>query len=393
MIKRNLKEYAITHFPDNPWLRKKATEWIIADLQKYLITPDEVTNCELHPELKAEVIQRQKNKWPKKYQTIANFANKMLENISCYDGIEDKTPIFTDMVFCFFAYGFLPDEYVFFYLEGTNEEHRRSYVSEIDRLVFTFRVNDFAEKDLLVDKYVAYQMLHEFYGREAICIEFAKDYTQFCEFVNAHPVFVKKLVGEGRGKSIELIETRQETDLRALFNKLIHDGRTILEERINQAKELAVFNPSSVNTVRIVTMKTRDGIIIPYTFLKNGREGSFVDNGALGGILIGIDPATGILFSNGFDETGSEFQMHPDSGVTYIGYQLPDWESARQLCMRAAKDIKGMQYISWDAAYTDKGWVIVEGNKAGQMVAQQMTIQHGIKAELEELLKKMDVIC
>ena len=50
--------------------------------------------------------------------------------------------------------------------------------------------------------------------------------------------------------------------------------------------------------------------------------------------------------------------------------------------------IEGATVISWDLAYTDKGWVIVEGNDVGDPNLLQAPLQVGVKYKYIELLDK-----
>lgn len=388
-----IREFGISHFPHNKWLRKKATQAIIRGFKKYLISEADVVSAENDYEKKKIIVSRQKDKWLKKYNYIASYAKKTLSESPLYCDRQDKEKIEIEMLFAYFAYGFLPDEYIFFALEDKSYKERKEYVSDMDRLVYVFRMNDFAEKRFMCDKFETYKLLGEFYGREAISIETENDYGKFVEFIKHHPVFVKKLVFETKGHSVELIDSGIFPNKHFLFNELVSKGKTILEERIKQSEEMASFNESSLNTVRVVSINTRDGVVLPHAFLKNGHAGSFVDNGGAGGILIGIDPMTGKLISHGYDEMGNTFIRHPESGVEYMGRQLPDWNQGLELCKAAASKVPFFKYIGWDIAHTDKGWVLVEGNKAGQMVGQQMTLGRGIKAEMDALIANVDLIC
>lgn len=126
-----------------------------------------------------------------------------------------------------------------------------------------------------------------------------------------HPVFVKKVGKSSLGKGVEKIDLTniiKKNDINTLL-KVIQTWQSeeedlLLEELVIQSKQLAAFNQSSVNTIRIITYNTRSGIVAPFTFLKTGKGGSFVDNGGAGGILIGIDGKTGELNTNGIDEKG-----------------------------------------------------------------------------------------
>jgi hypothetical protein len=45
-------------------------------------------------------------------------------------------------------------------------------------------------------------------------------------------------------------------------------------------------------------------------------------------------------------------------------------------------------FIGWDLALTDDGWVMIEGNPRGQLVFQ-IAREKGAKAELEDIISRM----
>lgn len=119
--------------------------------------------------------------------------------------------------------------------------------------------------------------------------------------------------------------------------------------------------------------------------MKVGQKGSFIDNGGAGGILVSVDPETGVLNSDGCDEVGVIYKKHPYTQVAFDGYQLPDWEKAIALGHELADKVPGLKYIGWDITYTaDNEWVVVEGNAKTQFFGQQCTIDKGVRKEFLE---------
>ena len=50
-----------------------------------------------------------------------------------------------------------------------------------------------------------------------------------------------------------------------------------------------------------------------------------------------------------------------------------------------------VKYIGWDVAYSDSGWVLIEGNM-GQFIGPQTIYKIGIKKQVQEYLKDMEPI-
>ena len=62
------------------------------------------------------------------------------------------------------------------------------------------------------------------------------------------------------------------------------------------------------------------------------------------------------------------------------------------ICKSIAKDVNGMGFLSWDMSYTDNGWVVIEVNAIGQLIGPQIVMQKGIKSEVDNLLKRMNLV-
>lgn len=70
-----------------------------------------------------------------------------------------------------------------------------------------------------------------------------------------------------------------------------YQGNFIIQECIEQSGKIAIFNPSSVNTIRIGVYRSvkNDEYIILDSLLRVGKSGCYVDNAHSGGVAIGIE--------------------------------------------------------------------------------------------------------
>lgn len=387
-----INELVRTKCPNIPFLRKYLARKKIRQYLAYRIAEADAVRAESDFESKRRIVIEQSQKWPAKTKELEAKIDELLSKAPGYQNRTDLDDIRADMLFCFFAYGFAMDEYIFYRLEGKSAQERLAYISNIDRIVATYRMDDFVNVHTLGSKADTHRLLKKYYKRDAVVLLNKNDLPKFLDFVKVHPVFVKKVIGMALGKSVELIDSAPYADdLAGLFNKLIAQGRLILEEKIEQNTVMGSFNPSSVNTVRCVTLNTKDGIeVFPQPFFRCGRAGYFVDNAGSGGIFVAINRETGVFSSDGYDELGNIYEAHPDSGIVFKGFAVPEWETMKNLCLEMAATVPQLKYRSWDMAYTDKGWVIIEGNGAGQMI-QQCPTGRGMKKELEAYMQKMDL--
>ena len=122
---------------------------------------------------------------------------------------------------------------------------------------------------------------------------------------------------------------------------------------------------------------------------KDVNGDGIIDNFSAGGISALIDPETGCICSDGADKKGRRYAAHPDTGVRFNGYRLPEWDKAVAMVTTAAHMVPGNHYCGWDLAYSTHGWCMVEANCTAQMGGMQIITQTGRKAELEALIAQM----
>jgi hypothetical protein len=149
----------------------------------------------------------------------------------------------------------------------------------------------------------------------------------------------------------------------------------IIQETVNQHERLAVFNPSSLNTVRIVTfVNASDDCEVHCALLRMGRKGKTTDNWSQGGIASHIDIGTGIAGPGFLKPTFGTglYSKHPDTNATIKGEIIPFWQSTLDLCRRAALALPGARSVGWDVGITSKGPILIEGNADWGMIMMQI---------------------
>lgn len=288
-----------------------------------------------------------------------------------------------DMAWWRAAYGFSFAEYRCYGFAEKSREERLAFLSDRESVRLSYLLNDLDAMAVFSDKWETYRLFGGYYGREVIRVSELSDPGELSGFLRRHPAVAVKPLRGSCGKGIRWIGTGETAAAPELLRALTENGPVVLEEPIAQSAALAAFHPASVNTVRVVTL---DGKVLPWPFLKTGRGGSFTDNGASGGVMAGIDPRTGIVATPGIDENGAIFERHPDTGVTFSGAVLPEWESLTRLCETLAAVVPPVRLIGWDMAHTDGGWVVVEGNAQPESIGPQSVSGQGMRAAVIEIL-------
>ncbi len=299
-----------------------------------------------------------------------------------------------DMVSALLRYGCTYEEYFFYdFLNIKDHAYRKTFITDLDRFVYCAKCNQYKNLPLFNDKQKTFELYGKYYGRELLFLT-ENSQQELAAFVKRHPRIIAKPTGLSRGVGVELIDTTTYASVEDLFQYLISTNRFLVEEVLKQSAELAKLHPSSVNCARVATFlvgkKGNYEVEVFHPFLKIGRHGSVIDNGAnVLGIIVKIDNETGALCTDGCDEAGRRFAEHPETGIVFKGYQLPDWEQAVQLVKELALVLPSNRYIGWDLAHTETGWVVIEGNARGQFIGQQMADVVGRKAELDAIMKRI----
>ena len=175
----------------------------------------------------------------------------------------------------------------------------------------------------------------------------------------------------------------------SFLKKLLEDGIGILEEIVIQHPKMASLCPTSVNTCRIATLLGDKQKGIVYAFLRIGN-GKVMDNVDCGGMASRINLETGKLQTVGADKQGNTFIKHPMTDTSIIGFQIPFWNEAKQMCMEAAEMIPQMRFIAWDVAITENGPTFIEGNSFPSHAIPQFAAHYpdgiGILPEFEKFI-------
>ena len=159
-----------------------------------------------------------------------------------------------------------------------------------------------------------------------------------------------------------------EAELRAELATRVRDGGSILlQERMRNHPALAPLAPATLSTVRIITLRDEPGgeprVVLGVAKIPAGDAAA--DHMRLGGLAAPIDLATGRLGAAVRKDKQTfiaTVERHPDTGAEIPGFQLPLWEEAKALAVRAHAALDRILCVGWDVALLADGPVIVEGN-------------------------------
>ncbi|MBR4288922.1 MAG: hypothetical protein IKT50_05760 [Clostridia bacterium] len=322
-------------------------------------------------------------------KALKEKASKAIDDfqIPC-KGSEERAALISDMLRMCRYYGYTFDEYACFGFKGLGDKKRRTFVSDWEHLGYACAFNDAKNDDVFDDKWQTFSRFGKYYGRDVIFCDEKAGFDAFSEFVKKHSSYIIKPLNLSCGNGVRIISETPE-DVEAFYEKLLEEclGSMVVEELIVQIDEMAKFHPSSVNTIRIPTVRLDDQVLVVNPFMRIGQHGKNVDNAGAGGIICPVNVESGELFAAA-DEFGKSYTVHPESGEKIIGFTVPRWEEAKALVKELATVVPSNRYTGWDVALTEKGWVMVEANRRGQFV-WQMATKIGFRDEVNSLLKKI----
>lgn len=271
-----------------------------------------------------------------------------------------------------------PEEYFVFGFRNKSLLERKAYLTNMTKDKILIDRIGWDKIYRLRDKYKLYQLLPELFRRDVCVISSVNDKARYEDFILRNNSYIAKPLDGMCGRGVAIYSGNH-------FNDLIENGKWILEELVHQIPEMARFNQSSVNTVRLPSFM-KNGKFIPIApFFRTGRQGSIVDNGAAGGVFAAIDVQTGEIISDGFDENNRSYESHPDSRIQFKGFQIPLWSDLLNVAEYAHQKLSDQRYIAWDFALTDKGWTLIEANSMGQFLWQYAT-KIGIRQTFLQLM-------
>lgn len=163
----------------------------------------------------------------------------------------------------------------------------------------------------------------------------------------------------------------------------------LFQELLKPHPEIARICGPRASSIRVSTARLDGHVSIVSAVWRIPTGTNMIDNfqhGASGNLLGGVDIATGrINRVVGLVNNKVEFvDKHPDTGVRFDNYILPDWPKVNEMCNQAAHYLMGMNLHHWDIALTDHGPVIVENNEIADIDLHQHGNRKGFWSETVE---------
>lgn len=199
-----------------------------------------------------------------------------------------------------------------------------------------------------------------YYEGEAVSREEAISRCQNMENVLIKPA------GKNQGKGIEALTVKDGVtsiggkSIGEVFDKYKKNFQ--IQERLKQHERMSALNPTSVNTIRILTFRSGMEILIIYAVVRIGKMGAFVDNQCAGGISTAIDE-NGKLSKFAFGGYDEDNITKTDTGILLEGYLLPSYDKVIEAVKKLHYQLPYYDLVGWDMAVAEDGEpVVIEWN-------------------------------
>lgn len=263
------------------------------------------------------------------------------------------------------------------------EEERDEFISTSEMQCIYRKLGDRKVREVFHNKTLFLEYFKNYIHREW-SVARNMSFSDFKDMITRHDCIVKPIDGT-RGDGIFKITAREVNNWDSLYQKCI-DQNVLLEECIQECEDLACFHPSSLNTIRVVTISNNDKCLYFGALFRMGAHGSIIDNTHAGGIYVPINVETGTIEIEAIDSKNNKYKCHPDSNKPIQGFKIPYWDKIIETCTEATKTIPNIRFAGWDVCVNKSGEVeIIEGNHAPDFDGgMQAPLKIGVKRKLQQ---------
>ena len=139
----------------------------------------------------------------------------------------------------------------------------------------------------------------------------------------------------------------------------LNNKQLLLEEIAIQCEEISKLHPTSINTIRVITLKGK----VAAAYLRIGNHNKVVDNFNSEGLATPVNTESGIIEYPAIDKHDNLYEVHPITKIKIIGFKIPNWNKVIKLCVSASKEIPQIGYVGWDVCVGEKDVFFIEGNE------------------------------
>lgn len=278
---------------------------------------------------------------------------------------------------------YIPQSFFFYYLVPfLNKSNYHQ-----DKNMFRKLLGSKCEKkvDYIMPRQIVYNMCGVYYsGEDEVC-----SIDDAVKLIMAYPndIIVKPTTNTTWGKGVIKLspEGRTADVVRHLFDEYKMDFS--FEEKIVQHSDLASFNPTSLNTIRIVTYRKLNGELkFLYALQRFGGEGAVIDNASAGGGFVALSD-DGVVDRSIKKYKSLKIEILPEKAVERIPY----FQKMKETALYLHTKLPDLNYIGWDMSVTQEGIpVLIEFNSRSAVELKQISSGPVFtKEDLDEIMPEI----
>ena len=270
-------------------------------------------------------------------------------------------------------YGSSPDSYMGLQFYNRRWWSKNKFLTDGRHSDLDAAFNSAEGIEILLDKHRFLKTYAPFVRRDWLFIDNTTQEAAVHEFASKHEECIVKPISSCHGNGVRKIKTSDIMQLK-------QSGESFLaEEIIENCTELKSLNPTSLNTIRVVTCRDHGGALhIMAIVMRIGGPDAVVDNYFGGGVAYHVDADEGIVDRPGRNSRLEEFTRHPGSKALMVGFPVPRFQELLSWIREVADFRKDIRYAGWDVAITPKGFELVEGNNCPGPNIMQIHTQKGL---------------
>ncbi len=270
-----------------------------------------------------------------------------------------------DMIWCNLRYGAMDSrDYLLFEFWKKSASERNKFFTKrrYFSLLKSFDKETFCHQG---GKAYLYKKYADFVKRDWILLDSNTEQTAISKFFAKHDKVLVKPMSSEQGRGIYVANGNDSLELSNVI-EACKKSPILLEEVCNNCDELNRINSSSLNTLRVYTIVTKEGNIeIPSISLRCGCGNTVVDNWGAGGVGYPVDLETGVVYAPGVDKKGVKHIYHPGTGIIMPGFKVPRFKEACELAKQIVRKDMKVVYAGQDIAILPDRIELIEVNFPG----------------------------
>lgn len=279
------------------------------------------------------------------FETI-NYMHKKTKKSRLY--------LFFDIIYCGLKYqaGYL--DYNLFEMYDLNKEQRNTIITRGINNEFVKKYNNPNYTKYFNNKVLFIKKFSNYIDRDWLLLD--DNYEAFDKLLKSHKELIAKPINLQCGKGI--IKVKDGNNLET-YNELTKNGQLLVEEILTQCDTIKKLHPSSINTLRVVTINHK----VVTAYIQIGNNNNIVDNFNNEGMVAPINIKTGLIEFPAIDKFDNLYYDHPLTHEKIVGLTIPRWGEVVKLCEEATNVIPEVNYVGWDVCVGPKKLYLIEGNE------------------------------